>query len=148
MPVDQSLVGREFPPTAPLEVTEERVAAFAASLGAPYDASGDPARDLGAVPPTYPIVLAFDAMQAFLASEGIDLFRIVHGEQRFAYERPVRVGDVLTATLSVVSLRQIGGADIIGTSSAITDADGALVCTGRATLVHSGAAPSAEQETA
>ena len=78
-------------------------------------------------------MLAFDAMQAFLASEQIDLFRIVHGEQRFAYERPVRIGDVLTATLSVVSLRQIGGADIIGTSSAITDADGALVCTGRAT---------------
>ena len=147
MPVDQSLVGRAFPPTAPLEVTEERVAAFAASLGAPYDPSGD----AGAVPPTYPIVLAFDAMQAFLASEQIDLFRIVHGEQRFAYERPVRVGDVLTATLSVVSLRQIGGADIIGTSSAITDADGALVCTGRATLVHSAApaaTPSAEQETA
>lgn len=131
MPVDQSLVGREFPPTAPLEVTEERVAAFAASLGARYDAGG-------AVPPTYPIVLAFDAMQAFLAAEDIDLFRIVHGEQRFAYERPVRVGDVLTATLGVVSLRQIGGADIIGTSSAITDADGVLVCTGRATLVHSG----------
>ena len=131
MPVDQSLVGREFPPTAPLEVTEERVAAFAASLGARYDASD-------AVPPTYPIVLAFDAMQAFLAAEDIDLFRIVHGEQRFAYERPVRVGDVLTATLGVVSLRQIGGADIIGTSSAITDASGALVCTGRATLVHSG----------
>lgn len=141
MPVDQSLVGRAFPPTAPWEVTEEHVAAFAGSLGASYDASAP-------VPPTYPIVLAFDAMQAFLASEGIDLFRIVHGEQRFAYERPVRVGDVLTATLSVVSLRQIGGADIIGTSSAITDADGALVCTGRATLVHSGADRPAGQETA
>ena len=98
--------------------------------------------------PTYPIVLAFDAMNAFLAAEQIDLFRIIHGEQRFAYERPVRLGDVLTATLSVVSLRQIGGADIIGTSSAITDADGALVCTGRATLVHSGGAPSGQQETA
>ena len=132
MPVDDSLVGREFPPTAPLEVTVERVAAFAGSLGLPYDASA-------AVPPTYPIVLAFDAMQAFLAAEDVDLFRIVHGEQRFAYERPVRVGDVLTATLGVVSLRSIGGADIIGTSSAITDADGALVCTARATLVHSGA---------
>src|SRR5687767_6569822 len=143
MPVDQSLVGREFPPTAPLEVTEERVAAFARSLGASYDESRD---EPAAVPPTYPIVLAFDAMQSFLTSEGIDLFRIVHGEQRFAYERPVRVGDVLTATLSVVSLRQIGGADIIGTSSAITDADGALVCTGRATLVHSAADPSEGQE--
>jgi acyl dehydratase len=140
MPVDQSLVGREFPPTAPLEVTEERVAAFARSLGATAGAAVPPA-----VPPTYPIVLAFDAMQAFLDAERIDLFRIVHGEQRFAYERPVRIGDVLTATLSVVSLRQIGGADIIGTSSAITDADGALVCTGRATLVHSGADESDDQ---
>jgi acyl dehydratase len=142
MPVDQSLVGREFAPTDPLEVTEERVAAFARSLGASYDPGA------GAVPPTYPIVLAFDAMQAFLLAEGIDLFRIVHGEQRFAYERPVRVGDVLTATLGVVSLRQIGGADIIGTSSAITDADGALVCTGRATLVHSAADRPAQEETA
>ncbi|WP_457206989.1 FAS1-like dehydratase domain-containing protein [Nocardioides sp. P5_C9_2] len=152
MPVDQSLVGREFPPTAPLEVTEERVAAFARSLGTSYDTSHGRSHGAGSppgVPPTYPIVLAFDAMQAFLDSEQIDLFRIVHGEQRFAYERPVRIGDVLTATLSVVSLRQIGGADIIGTSSAITDADGALVCTGRATLVHSAdKVQSAEQETA
>ena len=133
MPVDPSLVGREFPAPAPLTVTPERVSAFAAAVGHPGDD----------VPPTFPIVLAFDAMQAFLDAERIDLHRIVHGEQRFAYERPVRVGDVLTATLSVVSLRQIGGADIIGTSSAITDADGALVCTGRATLVHSGGEASA-----
>ena len=45
-------------------------------------------------------------------------------------------GDVLTATLTVASLRQIGGNDIIGTTSEITDADGALVCTTSATLVH------------
>jgi acyl dehydratase len=45
-------------------------------------------------------------------------------------------GDVLTATLTVASLRQIGGADIIGTTSLVTDASGAEVCTGTATLVH------------
>lgn len=131
MPVDQSLVGREFPPTSQRTVTTDEVAAFASALGGPDD---------GTVPPTYPIVLAFEAMNAFLASEQIDLFRIIHGEQRFAYERPVRVGDALTATLTVASLRQIGGADIIGTSSAIHDADGALVCTAKATLVHTGGA--------
>ncbi|MCW2834744.1 MAG: hypothetical protein JWN68_2697 [Nocardioides sp.] len=129
MPVDQSLVGREFAPTTPRAVTREHVAAFAAALGA---AAGED------VPPTYPIVLAFDAMQTFLAAEQIDLFRIIHGEQRFTYERPIRVGDSLTATLSVASLRQIGGADIIGTTSAIHDADGSLVCTAKATLVHTG----------
>jgi acyl dehydratase len=130
MPVDQSLVGRSFPPTDPFEVTEDRVRAFAEATGASYN--GGPA------PATFPIVLAFDAMNAFLEAERLDLFRIVHGEQRFAYERPIAPGDVLTATLSVASLRQIGGNDIIGTASEITDADGALVCTTSATLVHRG----------
>ena len=72
-------------------------------------------------------MLAFDAMNAFLEAEQIDLFRIVHGEQKFAYERPVQPGDVLTATLTVASLRQIAGNDIIGTTSEITDESGALV---------------------
>jgi acyl dehydratase len=132
MPVDQSLVGRDFPPTAPVEVTEESVRAFAESTGATY--AGGPA------PATYPIVVAFGAMNAFLEAEALDLHRIVHGEQRFAYERPVVPGDHLTARLKVASLRQIGGNDIIGTTSEITDADGALVCTGTATLVHRGEA--------
>ena len=130
MPVDQSLVGRSFPPTPAFAVTEEGVAAFVATTGGEY--AGGPA------PATYPIVLAFDAMNAFLQSEQVELHRIVHGEQRFGYERPVVPGDVLTATLTVSSLRQIGGADIIGTTSAIRDADGALVCTAKATLVHTG----------
>ncbi|MGZ8744321.1 MAG: FAS1-like dehydratase domain-containing protein [Nocardioides sp.] len=131
MPVDQSLVGREFPPTAPYAVSEEKIRAFVEATGGQY--AGGPA------PATFPIVLAFDAMNAFLAAEALDLFRIVHGEQKFAYERPVRPGDVLTATLKVATLRQIAGNDIIGTTSEITDADGALVCSTSATLVHRGA---------
>ena len=67
-------------------------------------------------------MLAFEAMNAFLEAETIDLFRIVHGEQRFTYERPVVPGDVLSATLSVADLRQIAGNDIIGTTSEVTDA--------------------------
>lgn len=132
MPVDQSLVGRSFPPTAPYDVTEERVREFAEATGDRYE--GGPA------PATFPIIVAFDAMNAFLASEAVDLFRIVHGEQRFAYERSVVPGDRLTATLEVASLRKIAGNDIIGTTSRITDAEGALVCSTSATLVHRGAA--------
>ena len=133
MAVDQSLVGREFPAPAPLTVTAERVGAFAAAVGHP----GGPD---AVVPPTFPSVLAFDAMMAFLDAEQIDLHRIVHGEQRFAYARPLAVGDELSATLTVSGLRQIGGADIIATTSEITDATGAVVCTGKATLVHGGGA--------
>ncbi len=133
MPVDESLVGRVFPPTRPYAVTAGKISEFLAAAGGEYNGSGP-------APATFPIVLAFDAMNAFLEAEQIDLFRIVHGEQRFAYQRPVVPGDVLTATLTVASLRQIGGADIIGTTSEILDAAGALVCSTKATLVHSGGA--------
>jgi len=132
MPVDSSLVGRTFAPTPPYAVAEERVREFAAAVGHPY--AGGPA------PATFPIVLAFDAMSAFLDEVGVELSRIVHGEQRFSYRRPVAPGDVLTASLSVSSLRQIGGNDIIGTTSEVTDADGVLVCSTSATLVHRGGA--------
>jgi acyl dehydratase len=131
MPVDQSLVGKTFPPSRPYAVSEDNIREFVAATGGTY--SGGPA------PATFPIVLAFDAMNAFLEAEAIDLFRIVHGAQDLAYERPVVPGDVLTATLTVATLRQIAGNDIIGTSSAITDASGALVCSTSATLVHRGA---------
>ncbi len=131
MPVDQSLVGRQFPPSRPYVVTEDGLREFAAATGGEY---------AGQAPATYPIVLAFEAMNAFLEGEGVELSRIVHGEQKFAYNRPIVSGDVLTATLTVAGLRQIAGNDIITTSSEITDGDGALVCVANATLVHRSAA--------
>jgi acyl dehydratase len=131
VPIAESLLGRTFPPTAPFEVTEGGIAAFAAATGTPY-AAGGPA------PATYPIVVAFSAMQDLMADPtvGIELHHVVHGEQRFVHTRPVVAGDRLSAELTVETLRSLGGADIIGTSSAITDATGALVCTAKATLVH------------
>jgi acyl dehydratase len=134
MAVDEALAGRTFPATAPYTVSEERVVEFAAATGSQYDG--------GAAPVTFPIVVAFQAMLALMEdpSVGIELHRVVHGEQRFRYTRPVVAGDVLTATLTVDSLRQIGGADIIGTRSEIVDANGEHVVTAHAVLVHSGAA--------
>lgn len=131
MVLDQSLAGRTFPPTAPFDVTEAGLTAFAAATGTPY-AAGGPA------PATYPIVVAFAAMQDLMNDPdvGIELHHVVHGEQRFAHERPVVAGDRLRATLTVETVRQVAGADFITTSSAITDVGGALVCTARATMVH------------
>src|SRR3954449_3905506 len=133
MAVDASLAGRTFPPTPPYVVSEERVVEFARATGSAYDAT--------AAPVTFPIVVAFSAMTALLEdpSVGIALHRVVHGEQRFTYTRPVVVGDTLTATLTVDTLRQIGGADIIGTRSEIVDAAGQHVVTAHAVLVHRGA---------
>jgi 3-hydroxymyristoyl/3-hydroxydecanoyl-(acyl carrier protein) dehydratase len=128
VPIDQSLLGRQFPPTRPYAVSAEKVREFATATGGTYD--GGPA------PATFPIVLAFEAMNAFLDAEQVDLFRIVHGDQKFRYHRPVRPGDVLSATLTVASLRQIGGNDIIGTTSVVADEAGEVVCETSATLLH------------
>ncbi|MGN6132383.1 MAG: FAS1-like dehydratase domain-containing protein [Nocardioidaceae bacterium] len=132
MAVDASLQGRTFPSTAPYRVSREKIVEFARATGSTYDG--------GAAPATFPIVVAFAAMNALLEdpSVGIALHRVVHGEQRFTYTRPVVAGDELTARLTVDTLRQIGGADIIGTRSEITDGDGKPVCTAFATLVHRG----------
>jgi len=132
MAVDPSLVGRTFPPTEPYAVSREKILEFARATGSTYDG--------GAAPVTFPIVVAFAAMTALMEdpSVGIALHRVVHGEQRFTYTRPVVEGDRLSAALTVDTLRQIGGADILGTRSEITDGDGLPVCTAFATLVHRG----------
>lgn len=127
--MDPSLVDREFAPVGPYAVSAAKVAEFAAATRWPGDG----------VPPTFPILLLNEAMLAFLDEVGAALERIVHGEQRFTYRRPVEVGDQLTAALRVASLRSLGGADVIGTVSTVTDARGELVCEAKATLVHQGA---------
>lgn len=131
MPIDDALVGKVFPPTPPHQVTAESVSAFASAIGA---------ADTATVPPTYPIVVTFAALQDFLDTEQLELSRVIHGDQRFHYERPVVAGDELTATLKVTGLRSIGGNDIISTASDITDSTGAVVCTATATIVHRGGA--------
>jgi hypothetical protein len=130
MPVDASLAGRTFPPTEPYAVSAAKIEEFAAATGSQYAE--------GSAPATFPIVVAFRAMTDLMndPTVGIELHHVVHGEQRFSYQRPVVAGDTLTATLTVESLRQIGGADIIGTRSEITDETGELVVTAYATLVH------------
>ena len=130
MSVDQTLAGRTYPPTQPYLVSAEKIAEFTAATGSEFDGR--------TAPPTFPIVVAFAAMNRLLADPdtGIALHRVVHGEQRFSYTRPVVTGDRLSARLTVESLRQVGGVDIIGTSTQITDADDRHVCTALATLVH------------
>lgn len=132
MAVDTSLVGRSLPPTEPYAVSREKVVEFARATGSQFDGRTAPA--------TFPIVVAFAAMTGLMEDPavGIALHRVVHGDQRFTYTRPVVVGDRLSAVLTVDSLRQIGGADIIGTRSEVTDEAGEHVCTAYATLVHRG----------
>ncbi|MEZ5191585.1 MAG: MaoC family dehydratase N-terminal domain-containing protein [Nocardioides sp.] len=95
MPVDQSLVGREFP--------RPRRSRSPRSTGQPAAAVGTRWLTRPA-PATYPIVLAFGRDESLPRRRAGRGCPGSHGEQRFAYTRPVVPGDVLTARLTVVSL--------------------------------------------
>ena len=60
---------------------------------------------------------------------GIDFSRVVHGDQRFSYTRPVVAGDELRATMTVTSVKSLGGNSMVTASSEIVDAEGAHVVT-------------------
>jgi hypothetical protein len=129
--VNPELVGRVFPPVAPYLVGREKVREFARAVFASSDA---------VVPPTFPVVVQ-EATLAQLLSEpdaGIDFSLVVHGEQRFSYSRPVVVGDELTATLDVTSVKTLGGNAMVTAESAMVDANGEHVVTAISTLVVRG----------
>ena len=62
MPLDQSYVGRSYPPTEPYQVGREKIREFARAIGATDPEYLDPeaARALGyadvVAPPTFPII--------------------------------------------------------------------------------------------
>jgi acyl dehydratase len=131
MAIAQEHVGRTYPPTEPYEVTAVKVAEFAAALG--EEGSGVVA------PPTFVAVLAAAAWQAMFEDPelGLALRRIVHGDQRFDFHRVLRVGDRVTATLTIDKVRVRDSADIIGASVAVRTLDDEPVATATATFFHS-----------
>jgi acyl dehydratase len=146
MPIDPAYVGRSYPPSPPYEVGVEKIREFAAAIGDPNPAYRDreAAKALGhpevIAPPTFPFVLTFQASRALIEDPdlGIDYTRVVHGEQRFAYSRPVRAGDVLTVTVTIDSIRSAGGHDMVSASSAVHTVEGEHVVTATNTLVVRG----------
>ncbi|TAM66638.1 MAG: MaoC family dehydratase [Microbacteriaceae bacterium] len=147
MPVNPEIQGRVYPPTEPYLVGREKIREFSRAVFAsnPINTDPDAARAAGHVdvvaPPTFPVVVQEKTLAQLLADPdaGIDFSRVVHGDQRFSYTRPVVAGDELTARLTVTSVKTLGGNAMVTAESAITDAAGAHVVTATSTLVVRGA---------
>lgn len=136
MALDPALSGRTFATPTPYHVSVEKIAEFAAAIGA------DPEETPETAPITFPMVVAFGLMGALMADPGvgIELRNVVHRDERIDQERPVRPGDRLVGTLVVDSVRSAAGVDMIATRTDITTVEGEVVCTATATLVHRAAA--------
>ncbi|MDQ0745002.1 acyl dehydratase [Clavibacter sp. B3I6] len=146
MPVNPEIQGRVLPAAVPYLVGREKVREFARAVGATHPVHLDPeaARAAGhadvVAPSTFPVVVQEAALAQLLAEPdaGIDFSRVVHGEQSFAYSRPVVAGDELTATLTVTKVASLGGNAMVTAASAMVDASGAHVVTAVSTIVVRG----------
>jgi acyl dehydratase len=146
--VDQSYIGRVYPPTRPYEVGREKIREFADAINDPNLAYRDRAaaqalghRDVIA-PPTFAIVLTMKAGHVVITDPefGIDYSRVVHGEQRFVHHRPIHAGDLLQVVVSVEGIRQAAGNDIVTTKSDVQTVDGEAVLSAYSTIVARGTA--------
>ncbi|GAB7048736.1 MaoC family dehydratase N-terminal domain-containing protein [Catenuloplanes indicus] len=137
MGLDQSFTGRSYPPSAPYQVGREKIREFATAIGAEDPAYHDPeaARALGypdvIAPPTFPMVLSMATSRQIVEDPalGVDYSRVVHGDQRFAYRRPVTAGDELVCVNSIESINARGGHDFLTTRSEIGTSAGEAVVT-------------------
>jgi acyl dehydratase len=132
MPLDLSFVGRTYPPTPPYQVGREKIREFATAIGAADPAYHDleAARGLGhpdvVAPPTFPVVFTWAASQQLLDDPelGLDFSRVVHGDQRFAYTRPVVAGDELICVNTVEGITSRGGHDFLTTRTDVCTVGG------------------------
>ncbi|WP_084620545.1 FAS1-like dehydratase domain-containing protein [Agromyces italicus] len=146
MSVNPELQGRVYPPTEPYLVGREKVREFARAVFATNPINLDPTAAAAAgyadvvAPPTFAVVVQEHSLAQLLADPdaGIDFSRVVHGDQRFTSTRPIIAGDLLTATLTVASVKTLGAHSMVTAETAITDAAGEHVVTAISTLVIRG----------
>ena len=147
MALNPDFVGREYPATGRYVVGREKIREFAAAVGDANPAYVDveAARALGyadvIAPPTFAIVLSLKAAEAVMFDPdlGLDYSRVVHGDQSFAYTRPIVAGDELQVTTVIESIRSVAGNDMLTTKGVITTVAGEPVATATSMLLSRGA---------
>ncbi|TDD06836.1 MaoC family dehydratase [Saccharopolyspora terrae] len=146
MPLDQSFIGREYPPTEPYEVGREKIREFARAIkdDSPLHRDVEAAKSAGypdvIAPPTFAVILSMAAQDQIVEDDqlGVDYSRLVHGQQDFVHHRPIRAGDRLLTVAHVDDIKTRAGNDFLTIRVEITTTDGEQVCTATSMLVVRG----------
>lgn len=148
---DTSQVGQSFPPFT-IEVARCKIHELALAIGDtnPIYHSKEAAQAAGYadVPlfPTAPTVFGFwgnTEIGGQLVSMGINVMRILHGEEEFEYLAPIYPNDVLTGVLTIAEGKSRQGKDgssmdIVTLEVAYTNQEGRTVLKERQTIVVRG----------
>ena len=128
--IDRRHIGKTLAP-ATLEIEKGRLRFFAEAIGetnpiytdeAAAQAAGYPSLP---APPTFIMAgeLDADTIRTALVEMGVDINRILHGEQQFTFHAPVCAGDTITfaSTFSDVYGRRNGGLEFIVKETTMTE---------------------------
>lgn len=148
MALDPANIGREFVSDQTYLVGREKVREFARAVGeiSPLCHDVAAARAAGyadvVASSTFPIAITLEIVGDFVTDPavGLDWSRVVHGDQRFAYSRPIVAGDELTVTTVIEDIKAIAGNDMITVRSDLRDAAGAPIAQVWTSLVARGEA--------
>ena len=153
MPLNRDFIGREYSSDQTYEVGREMIRKFADAIGDPNPVYRDPeaAKALGhpdvIAPPTFLTTLGFRLGVGPVgdSSLGLNYALVVHGEQRYVHHRPVRPGDVLTATSVVEDIRDAGRNELLTIRQEIRTTEGEQIATAYNTIVSRGTAAGAQE---
>ena len=128
--MNHELEGKTYPPVR-FRLEETRVRAFAYAVG--HRGPG--------VPPTIVTVPEIEAGLSNVVSDpelGVDLARVLHGEQEYVWARPAALEEVLRAESAMGCSRGEGGRRFLSLRTELRDETGRVVVSGRSTLIVRG----------
>ena len=145
--VNPNIIGKTYPRTKPYLVGREKIKEFALAT---FHSQQSPSVSLEAskaaghvdlvAPPTFAIVLQQQSLEMVIEDPEaeLDFSRVVHGDQGFTYKRPIGAGDELTSELSVESVKELAGNQMITFLTKIFDSKDDLIAEATSTLVVRG----------
>jgi acyl dehydratase len=134
--IDRKFIGHTFQPfTTEIEKGRLRFFAKATAQSNPVYFDESAAREAGfaslPAPPTFLFCLEMDAPnpQEMLQMLGVDIRRILHGEQHFTYHRPVCAGEALSfhSKISDIYEKKGGALEFIVRDTVVNDSAGKCV---------------------
>lgn len=124
------------------EVARDKVREFARAVKNEHpahhdaEAAGEMGYDGLVAPPTFFAIFGALAQRRLLEIGGLDLSRVMQTDQRAEFHKPLVVGAQLSCEVTVDSVREMAGAQIIVSKNVVTDADDEGVLTTYTTVVH------------
>jgi len=135
MAITEAHAGRRYPACDPYQVSAAKIAEFATALGDDNPRYRD---EPPIAPPTFAAVISAQAWNQLFSDPELELSleRIVHGDQRFTFHRPLRAGDVVIASMTLDKVRVRTGSELVSATVDMSGHDGEQICSAHASFYH------------